>query len=87
MTDPGLAAWLAGKTPAALENPTDRATGQLVETLVWAELRRQLMGADTEASIYHWQDRSGAEVDLAVETSDGRVLDLEIKAGQTPRPD
>ncbi|HEY3090217.1 MAG TPA: DUF4143 domain-containing protein [Jatrophihabitantaceae bacterium] len=87
MTDPGLAAWLVGKTPAALENPTDPATGQLVETLVYAELRRQLTWADTEATVYHWQDRAGAEVDLVVETSDGRVLGLEVKAGQTPRPD
>jgi uncharacterized protein len=87
MTDPGLAAWLVGNTPAALENPTDPATGQLVEALVCTELRRQLTWADIEATIYHWQDRAGAEVDLVVETSDGRVLGLEVKAGQTPRPD
>src|SRR5664279_3936341 len=42
IADPGLASWLLGKTPAALENPTDPATGQLVETFVYAELRRQL---------------------------------------------
>jgi len=87
LTDPGLAAWLLGKTPAALEEPTDPTTGQLVETLVYTELRRQLTWADTEASIYHWQDRAGAEVDLVVETGDGRVLGIEVKAGQTPRSD
>jgi len=45
LTDPGLAAWLMGKTPAALESPTDPATGALVETFVFAELRRQRLMA------------------------------------------
>ena len=87
LTDPGLAAWLLGKTPTALENPTDPATGQLIETFVHAELRRQASWADTDVNIFHWQDRAGAEVDLVLETADGRVLGIEIKAGQTPRPD
>jgi uncharacterized protein len=87
LTDPGLAAWLLGKTPAALEDPTDSATGQLIETFVHAELRRQATWAHSDVNIFHWQDRAGAEVDLVLETADGRVLGLEIKAGQTPRPD
>src|SRR6266498_1188893 len=33
---------MLGKTPDALEDPADPATGQLAETLVFAELRRQL---------------------------------------------
>lgn len=63
LTDPGLAAWLLGKTPTALEDPTDPATGQLVETFVIAELRRQLTWASTDIGMFHWQDRSGGEVD------------------------
>jgi predicted AAA+ superfamily ATPase len=85
IADPGLAAWLLGKTPHALENPTDPATGQLVETFVYAELRRQLSWATTEASLFHWQDRDGAEVDLVIEAGDGRIVGLEVKSGQTPR--
>jgi hypothetical protein len=85
ITDPGLAAWLMGKTPAALENPTDRATGQLVETFVFAELRRQLTWSATEAALFHWQDRSGGEIDFVLESADGRVVALEVKAGQTPK--
>ncbi len=87
VTDPGLAAWLLGKTPAALEGPTDPATGQLVETFVFTELRRQLTWASNDATLYHWRDRAGAEVDLVVESSDGRVLGIEVKAGQTPGRD
>lgn len=87
VTDPGLAAWLLGKTAAALEGPTDPATGQLVETFVFAELRRQLTWTEAEVTLYHWRDRSGAEVDLVLESADGRVVGIEVKAGQTPRAD
>ena len=87
LTDPGLAAWLLGKTPAALQDPTDPATGQLVETFVFAELRRQLTWAATDVTMYHWQDRAGAEVDLILEAADGRVAGLEVKSGHTPRPE
>lgn len=85
VTDPGLAAWLLGKTPGALEDPADPATGQLVETFVFAELRRQLTWAATDVTMYHWQDRAGAEVDLVLEAADGRVVGLEVKTGHTPR--
>jgi predicted AAA+ superfamily ATPase len=85
VTDPGLAAWLLGKTPSALEDPTDPATGQLVETFVVAELRRQLTWTDTDIAMFHWQDRAGAEVDVVLEAGDGRVVGLEVKAGQTPK--
>lgn len=82
--DPGLAAWLLGKSPQALARPTDPATGQLVETFVATELLRQMAWADIEVSLWHWQDRDGAEIDLVLEAADGRVLGIEVKAGATP---
>lgn len=85
LTDPGLAAWLAGKTPAALEDPTNSATGQLVETFTFNELRRQVAWSETEVGLFHWRDRSGATVDLVLEAADGRVAGLEVKSGHTPR--
>jgi hypothetical protein len=85
LTDSGLAAWLVGKTAAALVDPTDPATGRLIETFVYAELRRQLIWSDTEAALFHWQDRAGAEIDFVLESPDGRVVALEVKAGQTPK--
>jgi len=87
ITDPGLAAWLIGKTAAALEDPTDPATGQLVETFVFTELRRQVTWAETEVGLFHWRDRNNAEVDLILEAADGRVAGLEVKSGHTPRPE
>ncbi|HEX5308348.1 MAG TPA: ATP-binding protein [Solirubrobacteraceae bacterium] len=87
VTDPGLTAWLVGKTPSALADPTDPATGRLVETFVFAELRRQLTWATTEAGLFHWQNVKGGEVDFVLESSDGRVAAIEVKAGQTPKRD
>ncbi len=87
LTDPGLAAWLLGKSAAALEDPNDPATGQLVETFVFNELRRQLTWTHIDAEMFHWQDRAGAEVDLVIEASDGRVIAIEVKAGLTPKQD
>ena len=77
----------AGKTPDALECPADPATGQLVETFVFNELRRQLTWADTDVSLFHRQDRSGAEVDIVPEAADGRIAALEVKTGQTAKPE
>lgn len=87
ITDPGLAAWLVGKTPTALEDPTDPTTGRLLETFVFAELLRQLTWSETEARMFHWRDRNGAEVDFVLESTDGRVVAIEAKAGQTPKRD
>jgi predicted AAA+ superfamily ATPase len=87
ITDSGLAAWLIGKSPASLEDPTDPATGRLVETFVFGELRRQLTWSELEASLFHWQDRHGREVDFVLESADGRVVAVEVKAGQSPRSD
>jgi predicted AAA+ superfamily ATPase len=87
ITDPGLAAWLLGKTADALGNPSDPTTGQLVETFVYTELRRQLSWAATDVNLYHWQDRSGAEIDIVIEAADGRVTAIEVKTGQTAKPE
>jgi len=84
ITDPGLAAWLLGKGTAALSKPTDPAVGQLLETFVTTELLRQMAWADLETTLWHFQDRDGAEIDLVLEASDGRVLAIEVKASSSP---
>ena len=84
--DPGLAAWLLGKDADALANPTDPATGQLVETFVATELLRQTAWAELDVSLWHWQDRDGGEIDLVLEATDGRVVGVEVKASALPSP-
>jgi predicted AAA+ superfamily ATPase len=83
LADSGLAAHLVGKAPAALRRPTDPARGPLVETFVAAELRKQAGWTKHEAGLHHFRDRGGAEVDLVLECSDGRVAAIEVKASTT----
>lgn len=80
--DSGLAASLLGLTAATL-GPTAALAGPLLECFVAGELRRQLGWADQRASLFHYRDSRGAEVDFVLETPDGRVVAIEVKAAAT----
>jgi hypothetical protein len=83
LTDTGLAARLLG---GRLRNDPDLA-GRLVETFVTNELRAQCEWSTTRPSLFHYRDRQGHEVDLLLESPDGRVVAIEVKAGATVRSD
>jgi uncharacterized protein len=80
-----VASHLLGVDRDALASPTAPATGPLVETFVAMELRKQLGWADTDASMYHFRDRGGAEVDLVLESRSGQIAGIEVKAAGTVR--
>jgi uncharacterized protein len=84
--DTGLVAALVGKDPAALRRPTEPATGPLIETLVANEILRQLSWSDTDARLFHLRQEA-REVDLVIESVDGRVIGIEVKATTTARAD
>ena len=80
--DTGLACALLGLDPAALMQ--DRGTlGQLLETFVFQELRRQASWHEEETRFHHYRDKDGAEVDLVLERGAGQVAGLEVKASAT----
>jgi uncharacterized protein len=54
--------------------------GQLVESFVVTELRKQAAMLDEPLQFAHFRDRSGSEVDLVIERLDGSVLAIEVKA-------
>lgn len=54
--------------------------GALLETFVFMELRKQLEWSDTLAHLYYFRTASGTEVDIIIESSDGRVVALEVKS-------
>ena len=58
-----------------------------METLAASEVTRQLGWSSTQARIHHLREREGREVDLVLETTDGRVVGLEVKATTTSRSD
>ena len=80
--DTGLACALLGADAGTLR--ADRGLlGQLTETFVYQELRRQASGYHQNLRFFHFRDKDGAEVDIVVEGRGGRVAGVEVKAGST----
>lgn len=81
LTDTGLAARLLGGRLST----DDHLAGRLVETFVTNEVRAQAEWSLTRPQLFHYRDRDGGEVDLVLESGDGRVVGIEVKAGATVR--
>lgn len=81
LLDTGLAARLinVSTTGAGLEAYSEVA-GHLLEGFVAGEIRRQGAWAEETFQMSHFRDRSGGEVDLILETPDGRVAGIEVKS-------
>ena len=80
--DPGLACALLGTDAQALA--ADRQMlGQLLETFVFQELRRQASWHEREIAFYHFRDKDGVEVDIVLERGAGEVAGVEVKAAAT----
>jgi hypothetical protein len=80
--DTGLACALLGVDAAALG--ADRPLlGQLLETFVFQELRRQASWREETIAFYHFRDKEGAEVDCVLEGSGQGVAGVEVKAAAT----
>lgn len=83
--DTGVATTLLGTSPAGLM--TDRRLlGQLLESFVYQELRRQAGWHDTPFDFFHFRDRDGYEVDIVIEQGPAAVAGVEVKASATVRP-
>jgi uncharacterized protein len=82
--DTGIAAHLLGQDATRLGEP-DGAAGPMTETFVLMELARQLTWSAERATLYHYRTKDKVEVDAILETPDGRVIAIEVKAGATVR--
>jgi predicted AAA+ superfamily ATPase len=85
MSDSGLACTLLGLSPTDLWNDREML-GQLLETFVFGELRRQASGVEDAIGFSHYRDKDGAEVDIVIEHSGSRVSGVEVKASSTVHP-
>lgn len=83
VADTGLAAHLLRVDAARLARP-EGPLGQLLESFVVNEVRKQATWSIHRPSMWHFRDRSGVEVDLILEHPDGRVVAIEVKATSTP---
>lgn len=80
--DTGLAAALLDLDAASLW--ADRAAfGQLLETFVFQELRRQASWQEAPVGFFHFRDKDGAEVDVVLERGARAVAGIEVKASAT----
>jgi predicted AAA+ superfamily ATPase len=82
--DTGVACNLLGQDASRLGEP-DGAAGPVIETFVLMELARQLTWSSERARLYHYRTKDQVEVDAVLESPDGRVVAIEVKAGATVR--
>ncbi|MGH3951267.1 MAG: DUF4143 domain-containing protein, partial [Pseudonocardiaceae bacterium] len=81
--DSGVAASLAGRDrPEALSRDPQFA-GALIETMVANDLRVQASAHASAPRLFHFREDSH-DVDLVVETYDGRLVGIEVKLASSP---
>jgi predicted AAA+ superfamily ATPase len=82
--DSGLAGWLLGLSAAKINSRDPMVLtefGHLVETFAVGEILKQVSWSDEVITPSHFRTQPGDEVDLVLETWDGRIAGFEIKAG------
>lgn len=82
--DSGVAANLLGADARGLLRPGSML-GPLLEGFVLMELARQTTWSDTLVDLYHYRTKDKVEVDAVLETRQGRVVGIEVKAASTVR--
>jgi predicted AAA+ superfamily ATPase len=80
--DSGLACALLGVDAASLAAHRP-LLGQLLETFVFQELRRQASWRDEPIGFFHFRDKDGAEVDIVLERGARELVGVEVKASAT----
>jgi len=83
--DTGLACTLLNVDVNDLQN--DRSLlGQLTESFVFQEMKRQISSSSKSYKFYHFRDRDGVEVDLIIEQGAFKLAGVEVKAGASVFP-
>lgn len=79
INDTGLLCHLRGVDARALGADRNRA-GPVLENFVIMEIIKQIGWSECKPRPFHFRDVSGAEVDLVLETRDGKLVGIEIKS-------
>jgi len=84
INDTGVACSLLGMKSDSLY--ADRAIyGQMLETFVYQELRRESSWHEDEFKFYHYRTRDQKEVDIVIERGARQLVGVEVKASSTVR--
>ena len=82
INDTGAACSLLGMNAESLY--TDRTIyGQMLETFVYQELRREASWYEDEFKFYHYRTRDQKEVDIVIERGATQLVGIEVKASST----
>lgn len=82
LSDTGVACVAVGlNTEALIANRG--MFGQMLETFIYQELRRQASWQIEQIAFYHFRDKDGAEVDIVAEQNGGSITGIEVKAAAT----
>lgn len=84
LNDTGLLSFLLGADLGRLKGDPNM-TGAILESMVMQELSKQRTWNDTAVSLFYYRTASGKEVDFILETLDGRIAGIEVKAASTVR--
>ena len=80
--DSGLLAVTVGATEERIAR--DRSTlGPLLETYLFSEVMKQASWLDETCTLHYYRDKDQDEVDIVVESENGAIVGLEIKAAAT----
>ncbi len=78
LCDTGLMAYLLGIDSG--DTVPEHLIGRLVENYAAMELTKHLGWSDTRATLYHFRESAGREVDILLENAAGQVVGIEVKA-------
>lgn len=82
INDTGVACSLLGMQSESLY--ADRTIyGQMLETFVYQELRREASWYEDEFKFYHYRTRDQKEVDIVIERGAKQLVGIEVKASST----
>jgi len=85
LIDTGLASALVGFTEQKANALGNREYyGNLLEQFVALELAKQRTWSEVPFEIFHYRDHKNLEVDLVIETLDGTLIAIEVKATSSP---
>jgi hypothetical protein len=82
LNDTGLLCYLNGIDSKKIQQDLN-VIGPILENFVVMELMKQNSWSQQQAKLYHFRTSNGEEVDIVLETPDGRLVGVEVKAASS----